>query len=204
MINADQTGYIKGRYIGENVRLISDIISYTATKNLPGLAVFLDFEKAFDSMEWNFLSKVLDKFNFGPDFKNWIETFYCNVTSCVTNNGFASDFFQLERGVRQGCPLSGMLFVLGIEILALAIKQNSKIEGIKVGAREIKMTQYADDTTVFLKNLESMSALLELLDLFEKCSKLIRQSQKQCGWENGKREKTPRLTLSGQKTLFSP
>ena len=70
LINADQTGYIKGRYIGENGGLISDIISYTAAKNLPGLAVFLDFEKAFDSIEWNFLFKVLDKLNFGPDFKN--------------------------------------------------------------------------------------------------------------------------------------
>jgi hypothetical protein len=58
VINADQTGYIKGRYIGENVRLISDIISYTAAKNLPGLAVFLDFEKAFDSIEWNFPFKT--------------------------------------------------------------------------------------------------------------------------------------------------
>ena len=65
----NQTGYIKGRYIGENVRLISDIISYTAAKNLPGLAIFLDFEKAFDSIEWNFLFKALDKLNFGPDFK---------------------------------------------------------------------------------------------------------------------------------------
>ena len=99
-------------------------------------------------MEWNFLFKVLDRLNFGPEFKNWVQTFYCNVTSCVTNSGFASDFFNLEREVRQGCPLSGMLFVLGIEILALAIKQNSKIEGITVGSREIKITQYADDTTL--------------------------------------------------------
>jgi len=61
-------------------------------KNLPGLAVFLDFEKAFDSIEWNFLFKALDKLDFGPDFKNWIQTFYRNITSCVTNNGYASDF----------------------------------------------------------------------------------------------------------------
>ena len=67
VINPDQTGYIKGRFIGENVRLISDIINYTSTKTLPGLAVFLDFEKAFDSMEWNFLFKVPDRLNFGPD-----------------------------------------------------------------------------------------------------------------------------------------
>ena len=127
VINADQTGYIKGRYIGENARLISDIISYTTAKNLPGLAIFLNFEKAFDSIEWNFLFKALDKLKFGPDFKNWVQTFYCNITSCVTNNGYASDLFNLERGVRQGCPLSGILFVLGIEILALAIKKNPKI-----------------------------------------------------------------------------
>ena len=121
-------------------------------------------------MEWNFLFKVLDKLNFGPDFKNWIQTFYCNTTSCVTNNGYASDFFKLERGVRQGCLLSGTLFVLGIEILALAIKKNPNIEGIRVGAREIKITQYADDTTVFLKNPESLSHLFDLLEKFERCS----------------------------------
>ena len=68
----------------------SDIISCTAANNLPGLAIFLDFEKAFDSIEWNFLFKALDKLNFGPDFKNWVRTFYCNITSCVTNNGYAS------------------------------------------------------------------------------------------------------------------
>ena len=106
VINADQTGYTKGRrYIGENVRLIGDD-SYTAAKHLPGLAIFLDFEKAFDSIEWNFLFKALDKLNFGPDFKNWVQTFYYNITSCVTNNGYDSDFFNLERSVRQGYPLS--------------------------------------------------------------------------------------------------
>ena len=93
-------------------------------KNLPGLAVFLDFKKAFNIIEWNFLFKALDKLQFGKDFKNWVQTFYCNITSCVTNSGYASEFFNLERGVRQGYPLPGTLFVLGIEIPALAIKQN--------------------------------------------------------------------------------
>ena len=90
------------------------------------------------------------------------------------NNGFASEFFNLERSVRQGCPLSGMLFVLGgIEFHALVIKQHPKIEGITVGSREIKTTQYADDTTVFLKNLKSMSELLlEKFQKFERCSEL--------------------------------
>ena len=162
----------------------------------PGLAIFLHFEKAFDSIEWNFLFKALDKLNFGPDFKSWVQTFYCNITSCVTNNGFASDFFDLERGVRQGCPLSGTLFVLGIEILALAIKKNPKIEGIRVGAREIKTTQYADDTTVFLKNPESMSVLLDLLEKFERCLGLkINRTKSEAmwlgKWNSKNREDTP-------------
>ena len=65
-----------------------------------------------------------------------------------------------------------MLFVLGIEILALAIIQNPKIEGIAVGSCEIKITQYADDTTVFLRNQESMNVLSQLLEKFERCSGL--------------------------------
>ena len=73
-----------------------------------------------------------------------------NVTSCVLNNGHASEFFALERGVRQGCPLSGLLFVIGIEVLANAIRNKNTIKGIKVGEKEIKTSLNADDTTVFV------------------------------------------------------
>ena len=74
-------------------------------------------------------------------------------------------------------------FVLGIEILALAIKKNPKIEGIGVGVREIKITQYADDTTVFLKNPESMNVLLDLLEKFERCSGLkINRTKSEAMW----------------------
>ena len=76
--------------------------------------------------------------------------------------------------------------MIGIEILALAIKKNPKIEGIRVGAREIKITQYADDTSVFLRNLESVSVMLDLLEKFE----------------NGRTEMTLHSTLRGRKTLF--
>lgn len=113
-----------------------------------------DFKKAFDSIEWDYLSTVLDVFNFKEDFKRWVKVFYTDISSCVTNNGFASPFFNLNRGVKQGCPLSGLLFVLGIELLNLAIQTNSNIKGIKVGDEEVKNTLYADDTTLF--DLESV------------------------------------------------
>ena len=111
-------------------------------------------------MEWDYIAKVLDAFKFREDFKRWVKVFYTDISSCVINNGFASPFFKLKRGVRHGCPLSGLLFVLAIELLALAIKNDLLIQGICVGKEEIKLTQYADDKTVFAfsKNLKSVQA----------------------------------------------
>lgn len=114
LINRDLTGYIKNRFTGENIPLISDIIDSYDEDNLPGFLLFIDFEKAFDSLEWSFLFKSLEVMNFGPMFQWWIRTFYSNISSCVINNGYTTSFFSLQRGVRQGCPLSGLLFVLAI------------------------------------------------------------------------------------------
>ena len=75
LINPDQTGYVISRYIGENVRLINDVINDTDRLNKKGIAIFLDFKKAFDSIEWNYLSEMLRLFNFGPDIQNWIKVF---------------------------------------------------------------------------------------------------------------------------------
>ena len=94
IISPNQTGYVKNRYIGENVRLISDVIDYTKVKQTQGIALFLDFKKTFDSIEWEYLHKVLDVFNFKQDFKRWVRVFYTDISSRVTNNGFASPFFQ--------------------------------------------------------------------------------------------------------------
>ena len=72
--------------------------------NIPGVLLFIDFEKAFDSLEWNFMFKCLEifGFGFGPSLIRWIGTFYNNIYSCVTNNGSFSADFELRRGVRQG------------------------------------------------------------------------------------------------------
>ena len=82
------------------------------------------------------------------------------------------NFFHLERGVRQGCPLSGLLFVTGIELLARAIKNDTARRGIKVGEKEIKVSLYADDTTVFVRDLDSVAHLLTLLEKFKNVSGL--------------------------------
>ena len=72
-------------------------------------------------------AQTLDTFQFGHDFKSWVKILYTNITSCTINNGYASNWFELHRGVRQGCPLSGLLFVLAVEILSIAIQYCAKV-----------------------------------------------------------------------------
>ena len=126
-------------------------MTYTAEKDIPGIALFIDFKKAFDAIEWDFISSCLEVFNFGPDIQKWVKILYSNVSSCIVNNRFMSEFFPLERGVRQGCPLSRLLFITGIELLARAIKNDHNIKGINVGEKVSEVSLYADDTTVFEK-----------------------------------------------------
>ena len=186
MINPSQTGYVKGRFIGESIRLILDIMEYTKHKDIPGVAVFLDFEKAFDSVVWNYIQKCLEATNFGPHLRQWVYVFYHNISSCVLNNGHGLEPFLLETGVRQGCPLSGMLFVIAIEVLAQKIRRSKMINGIEIeysGSQEIKLSQYADDTTALLSDSESVMQLFELLGLFERCSGLkINESKSELLW----------------------
>ena len=104
IINCSQTGFLKGRYIGENIRLLFEIIEHAEEQEIPGVIFFSDFEKAFDSIDHEFLLKCLKHFNFGDSFINWINLIYSNAKSCVTNNGFHSDFFPIQRGVRQAAP----------------------------------------------------------------------------------------------------
>jgi len=172
IINSDQTGHIKGSFISENVRLIQDVMSHTKQEEKTGIAIFLDFRKAFDTIEWNNLRAALQTFNFGPDILNWFQVIYNQASSSVLHNGHASDFFFLGRGVRQGCPLSGLLIVIGTELLARVLKKDHTIQGIQVGKKKIKITQYADNTTVLVRDLDSVTQLLKHLDKFKQISGL--------------------------------
>ena len=78
-----------------------------------GILVSLDFKKAFDTLEWQFIKKILELFNFGENVKKWVRIFDANIESVVMNNGFATNWFDPTRGARQGCPLSPYLFILG-------------------------------------------------------------------------------------------
>ena len=79
----------------------------------------------FDRVEWEFLFCTLERMGFGPSFCKWVQTLYTGVQSSVIVNCFLSEFFNLHRGVRQGCPLSPLLYVLVAETLAAALKRLS-------------------------------------------------------------------------------
>ena len=105
----NQSGFVKNMLIGETARSILDIMQHTDAQRMPGLLLFIDFEKAFDSVEWDYLTASLRAFNFGPELIKWVKTFYKNVSSCILNSVFFSESFLLERGLRQGDPLSPYL-----------------------------------------------------------------------------------------------
>ena len=130
LIHDDQTGFMANRYPEDNIRLIYDLINYLNTKNASGLLLCLDFEKAFDSVDWRFMFKVLCAFGFGSDIRRWISTFYKDIKSSVTFNGHLSRWFPMQRGCRQGDPISPYSFILCEEIPANMIRQNENIKGI--------------------------------------------------------------------------
>ena len=172
LIDEDQTGYVKKRFIGNNIRIIEDIMIYTTKNKISGILLSVDFEKAFDSVSWKFLAKCLEAFNFGPKFRSYVQTLYHDISATVLNNGHTSQWFRLERGVRQGCPLSPYLFILLAETLSCKIRENEAIKGISLNDCEIKITQMADDTTCFAKDKISLKNLIDVFKNFEICSGL--------------------------------
>ena len=166
LINNDQSAYIKNRFIGCNVRIICDIIEDADINDLPGLILCLDFEKAFDSLDWNFMLKVFKKMNFGEKFIRWIQILYTKPCLIVKNNGWLSRKVDMHRGIRQGCPISALLFILATEVLSCNISNNKEIKGYKIGECEIKMVQHADDCTLALRDESSVKEVINTVNCF--------------------------------------
>ena len=173
-LNSDQGAYIKGRGIHLNLRQIQDIIWFADVQKLQAAILAVDYSKAFDSISIELVIEALKKFNFGYEFIQWIKVFNTDRKSCVSNAGWHTRQFTLERGIRQGCPISALLFILASELLACKIRNMRCINGIQLpnSNKQIKISQYADDITIFVSDEASLKICLNLFDEFSVISGL--------------------------------
>lgn len=162
--------------MGFNIRQIQDIIDFSDKFNVDGAISFLDFLKSFDSLEWEFMYCALRKFGLQNSIINWIETLYTNIKGCVTNDGWISDPFGIHRGIRQGCPVSAIIFVMAVEILACRLRQDNNIKGIQIKldnkTHSLKLSQLTDDTTIFVKSKQEYKVALNIIEIFGSLSGL--------------------------------
>ncbi len=142
--------------------------------------IFLDFYKAFDSVEHTFTFKSVVKFGFGEYFCKAVRTLYYNCNNTIKLKYGTSPRFYLSRGIRQGCPLSPYLFLLVSQIFASYIS-NSGLHGISIVDKQILISQLADDTTLFLQDANQVPLALNYIQKFSKASGLFLNLSK-CEW----------------------
>lgn len=133
---------------------------------LTALLVSLDAEKAFDSVSWAFLHKVLERFGFHSNFSNVIRTLYDKSSAQIKINGNLSNTITLHRGSRQGCPISPLLFALYIEPLAQWLTQTGNIRGVNIRREDHKVALYADDILIYLS--DPSNTFPDLMNLLQK------------------------------------
>ena len=143
-----------------------DIFEHCESENKTGALLCADFEKAYDTVEHNFLFSVLKRFNFGDHFISWIKLLYSEPMFRVKNNGWMSSSYRMERGIRQGCPASSLLFILVIEVLANAIRQSKNIHGINIHNHQHKIMLYADVATICVGDKQSISEVIKVIRNF--------------------------------------
>ena len=159
---------IEGKSIIDCNTEIRDTLYYSGTHNLTGAVVNVDWEKAFDRVNWGFLMKILVKMKFPVFIIKWIETLYTDIQSVVLVNGYFTKSFYIKRGVRQGCPLSMLLFIIFQNPLYIALEE--KVKPMKVNSKNVVQKGYADDTNIFVDNDESFLSSFKVLNLFEKAT----------------------------------
>jgi exonuclease III len=195
IVSSDQVGYIKGRRVSTLLRLVDDVTDQLNVLDKPGLLVTIDYTKAFDSISKDFMIEAFKKFGFGSDFLRWVKILMTSAKSCINYCGWLSEFFEVNSGIRQGCPFSPLAFVVAVEILAIKIRSSHNIKGLtywcsnKNNLEEIlKIALYADDITLFLTDAQDMLFALKIIDDFSGFSGLkINRQKSEAMWLGSKK-----------------
>lgn len=165
IIHEDQAGFIPGRRIFDHIRLSQLMIEYAEMEELNGAIVALDQEKAYDKIDHAYLWRVLRHMNFPEPFIRTLQHLYAGAESCVIINGVKSELFKIRRGVRQGDPISCLIFNFAIEPLVCALRKSS-LRGLSVPGEEMRLIAklFADDTTVYLSADDDYEVMYSIAD----------------------------------------
>ena len=191
---------MKNKFIDEGGRLISDILEISESLNLKGYIVTADIEKAFDSLSYSFLLACLKKYGYGNDLVKCIEMLFECREPCIINGGNTTKYFKLQKGDRQGDPISAYLFILCLEIVFILIKANKRVKGINIFKHTYLYSAYADDTTFFLRDKRSIKELLNTFATFSKYSGLKPNLEK-CKISGIGVLKSVKVVVSGMKCI---
>lgn len=185
VILGDQTGFMRGRYIGTNVRTISDIINFSRINGSQAWILGCDFCKAFDMVRWDMIVRSLQWFGFGEGFIDVIKMVFTEIETAILNNGYTSRYFKPTRGVRQGCCISPYLFLLAVEPLAIQIREDHLIRGVSVGEAEFKLSMFADDLTGFAQDSRSLERMIAIVQDYQRVSGLTMNMTKSVVMKTG-------------------
>lgn len=160
------------RSITDQVRLAKAMVNYAEQVEENGLIVALDQEKAYDKISQDYLWDTLRAYNLPENFIQTVKSLYDKAETVVILNGKTSEPFKVSRGVRQGCPLSCLLFNIAIEPLANMLRKSLKLKGYTIPGLQAKLITklFADNTTVYLSKFDSYDDLLEILTLWCRAS----------------------------------
>jgi hypothetical protein len=170
-LSEEQLGFLKGRQILDAIGVAQECIHTIKTKKLKAILLKLDLKKAFDCINWNFLHLILIQSGFGIITTNWIMGCISSATMAVLINGEATKTFHCERGLRQGCPLSPLLFIFILEGLSILLKNKQAdglLKGIKVaGLTHILHILFVDDVLILSNaNLAEWTTIHSILISF--------------------------------------
>ena len=164
LIHPDQAGFMRGRRIEDQTELIKLMLDSCEANETNGAIVCLDQEKAYDKVRHDFIWKTLEKFDFPKHFIDTVKALYQSGETVIIINGVISKPYRVTRGVRQGDPLSCLIFNLAIESLASMLR-DSTLKGLQIprNSERLITTLFADDTTVFLSEDDSFDTLQNIL-----------------------------------------